>query len=105
MLLSKVEEIGRSHEARPILLLKICPNRKCGARPAIWFDSGIHGREWIGPAVMSFLARVSEEYMHMDGCPWIYPEGVGGGHRGLKLISRIPYLISGYNSRKNISKI
>ena len=87
MLLSKVEEIGRSHEARPILLLKICPNRKCGARPAIWFDSGIHGREWIGPAVMSFLARVGEEYMHM------------------KLISRMSYLISGYNSRKNISNI
>eukprot|EP00091_Calanus_sinicus_P005976 TRINITY_DN16534_c0_g1_i1.p1 TRINITY_DN16534_c0_g1~~TRINITY_DN16534_c0_g1_i1.p1 ORF type:complete len:295 (+),score=63.36 TRINITY_DN16534_c0_g1_i1:122-1006(+) len=55
--LAEVEEIGISHKARPILLLKICPYRKCGTRPAIWFDSGIHGREWIGPAVMAFLAR------------------------------------------------
>ena len=54
----KVENIGTTPEGRSILVLKICANRKCGSRPIIWIDSGIHAREWIGPAVVSYLARV-----------------------------------------------
>jgi len=53
----QVENIGITHEERPILLLKICAHRKCGKRPAIWIDGGIHGREWISPAAVSFLAN------------------------------------------------
>jgi len=59
--IAQVENIGFSHEKRPILLLKICPNRKCGERPAIWIDGGIHGREWISPASLSYLAKVLVE--------------------------------------------
>ena len=53
-----MENIGTTHEKRPILVLNICANRRCGSRPIIWIDSGIHGREWIGPAVVSYLAMV-----------------------------------------------
>jgi len=55
--IAQVEKIGVSHENRPILLLKICPNRKCGEKPAIWIDGGIHGREWISPAAVAYLAK------------------------------------------------
>merc|ERR1719347_440043 len=55
--IAQVETIGRSHERRPILLLKICPSRACGARPVVWVDGGVHGREWISPAAVSYLAR------------------------------------------------
>jgi len=54
--ISQVEQIGLSYEKRPILLLKICPYRNCGERPAIWIDGGIHPREWISPAAVAFLA-------------------------------------------------
>jgi len=55
--IAQVETIGWTHERKPILLLKICPNRNCGDRPVIWMDGGVHGREWISPAAVSYLAR------------------------------------------------
>jgi len=55
--LCQVEVIGKTHEMRPIMVLKICRNRACGRRPAIWVDGGIHPREWISPAAVAYLAK------------------------------------------------
>ena len=52
-----MEEIGRTYEDRAILLLKLCDG-DCGARDVFWLDAGLHAREWIGPAVLSYLANV-----------------------------------------------
>ena len=48
----------------PGLVLHIFPPHKvcrgeagCGAKPAMWVDGGIHAREWISPAVNTFLLR------------------------------------------------
>ena len=27
----------------------------CGSKPAMWIDSGIHAREWIAPAVGTWM--------------------------------------------------
>ncbi|KAI5712610.1 hypothetical protein M8J75_009829 [Diaphorina citri] len=46
-------DIGRSLEGRPLRLVKISsgvPNAK-----AFWIDGGIHAREWITPATVSFI--------------------------------------------------
>ena len=56
----KLEEIGRSFEGRPLLLMKICHNRKCGHKPVYWIDAGIHAREWIGPAVLPYFTEVKK---------------------------------------------
>ncbi|XP_026321656.1 uncharacterized protein LOC113231549 [Hyposmocoma kahamanoa] len=47
--------IGRSLEKRDIKLLKVSNSKadKCG----VWMDSGIHAREWIGPAVNTYVAN------------------------------------------------
>ncbi|XP_038667716.1 carboxypeptidase A1-like [Scyliorhinus canicula] len=46
--------IGRSFQQRALYVLKFSrrPNR-----PAIWIDSGTHGREWIAPAVAIWIAK------------------------------------------------
>ena len=54
----EVEKIGSSVLGVPLLVLKVCAGG-CGARPVFWVDGGIHGREWISPAAVSYLADVS----------------------------------------------
>uniref|UniRef100_UPI00398F0189 carboxypeptidase A1-like n=1 Tax=Pristiophorus japonicus TaxID=55135 RepID=UPI00398F0189 len=46
--------IGKSSQGRAIYVLKFSTGHK---RPAIWIDSGIHGREWISPAVAIWMAK------------------------------------------------
>jgi len=53
----QLEEIGRSFEGRPLLLMKICHTGKCGNKPVYWIDAGIHAREWIGPAVLAYFTE------------------------------------------------
>ncbi|XP_049875904.1 carboxypeptidase A1-like [Pectinophora gossypiella] len=47
--------IGQSIENRPIKLLKISNGNANNA--AVWMDAGIHAREWIGPAVNTYVAN------------------------------------------------
>ncbi|XP_076242094.1 carboxypeptidase B [Calliopsis andreniformis] len=48
-----VVSIGNSVEGRPLKLLRIS-NGKPNA-PALWIDGGIHAREWISPAAVTYV--------------------------------------------------
>ncbi|CAH2275468.1 carboxypeptidase A2 [Pelobates cultripes] len=41
------QQIGTSHEGRPVYVLKFSTG---ASRPAIWLDAGIHSREWVTQA-------------------------------------------------------
>jgi len=47
--------IGFSYESRPIRLLKISAKSNNPSRPAVFLDSGIHAREWISPATLTYI--------------------------------------------------
>ena len=49
-----LKNIGKSYEGRDMLVAKISSggNKK---RPAILIDAGIHGREWIAPAMALYI--------------------------------------------------
>ncbi|XP_043569955.1 carboxypeptidase A1-like [Chiloscyllium plagiosum] len=47
-------KIGRSSQGRALHVLKFSTGRN---RPAIWIDSGIHGRERVAPAVAIWIAK------------------------------------------------
>ncbi|XP_072097248.1 carboxypeptidase A1-like isoform X3 [Mobula birostris] len=46
--------IGRSSQGRAIYVLKFSTGH---GHPAVWIDGGIHGREWIAPAVAIWMAK------------------------------------------------
>ncbi|XP_014606637.1 PREDICTED: carboxypeptidase B-like [Polistes canadensis] len=48
-----VMNIGNSAEGRPLKVLRIS-NGKAGV-PALWIDGGIHAREWISPAAVTYI--------------------------------------------------
>ncbi|XP_012230102.1 carboxypeptidase B isoform X2 [Linepithema humile] len=48
-----VRTIGESIEGRPLKVLRIS-NGKPNA-PALWIDGGIHAREWISPAAVTYV--------------------------------------------------
>lgn len=63
------ESIGKSYEGVDMRLLKVCKTSSgCGTRPAMWFDGGIHAREWISPATVTFMAKelVENDSAHPD---------------------------------------
>ena len=51
-----VESIGQSYEGRPMRVIKACKGG-CGNKPAMWIDGGIHAREWISPASVSWMMK------------------------------------------------
>merc|ERR1712002_918673 len=67
--------IGQSYEGRDMNVLAIT---KAGAgAPNIWLEAGIHAREWIAPAVATFLVReLVEEYEkhpdYLDKINWYF---------------------------------
>ena len=63
------ESIGKSYEGQDMRLLKVCKNSGgCGERPAMWIDGGIHAREWVSPAAVTFMASelVENDEAHPD---------------------------------------
>lgn len=49
--------IGNSTEGRPLKVMKISTGGANSNKPAIWLDGGIHAREWISPATVSYMAN------------------------------------------------
>jgi murein tripeptide amidase MpaA len=49
-------EIGTSYEGRSITGIRITGNKnKGGNKPGFWMDGGLHAREWITTAVVSYM--------------------------------------------------
>ncbi|ODN02271.1 Carboxypeptidase A2 [Orchesella cincta] len=52
-----VFDTGNSTEGRPLKVLKISTGEARADKPAIWLDGGIHAREWISPATVTYIAN------------------------------------------------
>ena len=48
-----VRDIGRSSEGRPLKLVQI--GERGTNKPAVFIDGGIHAREWVSPAAVTYL--------------------------------------------------
>jgi len=61
------ESVGKSYEGRDMRVAKICKGG-CGNKPAVWIDGGIHAREWISPAAVTWMLRevVENDAEHPD---------------------------------------
>jgi len=55
----KVHVIGRTHEGREIRVVRVGNRnrrkRQSGPKPAIFIEGGIHAREWISPATVTYV--------------------------------------------------
>ena len=61
------ESIGSTTEGRDMRVVKICKGG-CGGKKAVWIDGGIHAREWISPATVTWMLRelVENDAEHSD---------------------------------------
>ena len=61
------ETIGQSFEGRDMRVAKVCQGC-CGNKPAVWIDGGIHAREWISPATVTWMLKelVENNAAHPD---------------------------------------
>ncbi|KAI9553890.1 hypothetical protein GHT06_019160 [Daphnia sinensis] len=55
--LVQLTQIGTSYEKRPLYVIRISSSSSPGTRPAIWVDGGFHAREWISPAVATYIIQ------------------------------------------------
>lgn len=53
-----VFNVSKSYEGRDIYAFKISTTPTTTNKPALWFDGGIHAREWIAPATVMYIANV-----------------------------------------------
>ena len=62
-----LESIGKSHEGSDMIIAKVCKGG-CGDKPAMWIDGGIHAREWISPATVTWMLKelVENDAAHAD---------------------------------------
>eukprot|EP00735_Rhodelphis_limneticus_P000090 TRINITY_DN1013_c0_g1::TRINITY_DN1013_c0_g1_i1::g.29921::m.29921 TRINITY_DN1013_c0_g1::TRINITY_DN1013_c0_g1_i1::g.29921 ORF type:complete len:439 (+),score=148.58,sp/P48052/CBPA2_HUMAN/42.35/1e-105,Peptidase_M14/PF00246.19/3.9e-82,Propep_M14/PF02244.11/5.1e-15 TRINITY_DN1013_c0_g1_i1:45-1319(+) len=55
--LAQVFQIATSYENRPIYAVKISSSVSSGrAKPQVFYDGGLHAREWVSPAVVQYIA-------------------------------------------------
>ncbi|XP_072767295.1 carboxypeptidase B [Anoplolepis gracilipes] len=86
--------IGHSYEGQPIKMAKVSIglNKNGERKPAIWIDAGMHGREWIGSAVATYILsqlveRNSTYTKLLDNSDWmilpvVNPDGYEYSHIG-----------------------
>lgn len=53
---ASTESLGQSYEGTEMRLMKICVGG-CGNKPAMYIDGGIHAREWISPATVTYFVK------------------------------------------------
>ncbi|XP_021965262.1 carboxypeptidase B [Folsomia candida] len=95
--LVSVETYGLSTEGRPMKLMKITTGGT-RTKPAVWLDGGIHAREWISPATVTYIAneliqqaiRGGPEYRLVNAVDWfivpnINPDGYEYSHTNDRL--------------------
>uniref|UniRef100_A0A6B2L5M5 Peptidase M14 domain-containing protein n=1 Tax=Arcella intermedia TaxID=1963864 RepID=A0A6B2L5M5_9EUKA len=59
--IAQLINIGKSYEGRDLLVVRISSNKTSGK--AVWFDGGIHAREWISTAtVVYMLGNILSDY-------------------------------------------
>ena len=72
--LVKVKDFGRSYEQRPLHVVRISENAHgnwsaCSEKPIVFFECGIHAREWLSPAVcLQFVHRLLHD---VDYTVWL----------------------------------
>ena len=80
---AELHVIGQSWENRDLKLLRITNDLRV-KKPGIWIDGGIHAREWISPAAVTYMMREfvvnSQKYPILDHydlyiLPLINPDG------------------------------
>jgi len=85
---ANIINIGKSYEGRDMNVLAIT---KAGpGKPNVWLEAGIHAREWIAPAVATFIVReLVEDYEehpdYLDKLNWYFipsanPDGYAYSH-------------------------
>jgi len=70
------EVIGQSFEGRDMRVVKVCRGG-CGDKKAVWIDGGIHAREWVSPATVTWMLMelVENDAAHADlteGLDWYF---------------------------------
>lgn len=53
--LASVSTIGKTYEGRPMKVITISTDRSA-KKPTLWFDGGMHAREWVSVSTVTFLA-------------------------------------------------
>merc|ERR1711874_680869 len=61
------EIVGQSEEGRDMRVARVCKGG-CGGKKAVWIDGGIHAREWIAPATVTWMLKelVENDTAHPD---------------------------------------
>ena len=54
---ASIEVIGTSTQGRELRMIKLGVNHQANSKPVIWMDGGIHAREWISPATVSYFIQ------------------------------------------------
>eukprot|EP00092_Neocalanus_flemingeri_P019908 GFUD01021566.1.p1 GENE.GFUD01021566.1~~GFUD01021566.1.p1 ORF type:complete len:363 (+),score=91.16 GFUD01021566.1:33-1091(+) len=70
------EVIGQTYEARDMRVVSVCRGG-CGNKKAVWIDGGIHAREWVSPATVTWMLMelVENDANHADlteGLDWYF---------------------------------
>ncbi|XP_035228738.1 carboxypeptidase B-like [Stegodyphus dumicola] len=62
--ITEVISVGKSSEGRDLKAIKIGSKTSTkSSKSAIWIDGGIHAREWISPATVTYIAyRLTNDY-------------------------------------------
>jgi murein tripeptide amidase MpaA len=53
--LATISTIGNTYEGRPMKVITMSTDRRA-KKPTLWFDGGMHAREWVSISTVTFLA-------------------------------------------------